>query len=133
MAQAETTAQDLDNARTELADTFDGQFMMPQIVQDKWAIVDTCEGIYCISITECGEPSAWQGSTVDFGICLANVASYYADYIPCSVDDVTEISQRTGYGARLSASGYMDCTEWTVFDTEMEAIEFLIETYETYG
>ena len=28
-----------------------------------------------------------------------------------------------GYGARLSAPGYLDCTEWTVFDTEDEARE----------
>jgi hypothetical protein len=26
-----------------------------------------------------------------------------------------------GYGVRLSASGYLDCTEWEVFDTEAEA------------
>jgi hypothetical protein len=30
-----------------------------------------------------------------------------------------------GYGARLSAPGYLDCTEWTVFDTEDEAREYL--------
>ena len=35
----------------------------------------------------------------------------------------------TGYGARLSAPGYMDCTDWTVFDTEQEAIDYLAETY----
>lgn len=35
----------------------------------------------------------------------------------------------TGYGARLSAPGYMDCTDWCVFDTEQEAIDYLEETY----
>ena len=34
-----------------------------------------------------------------------------------------------GYGARLSAPGYMDCTEWTVFDTELEAYDYLEQTY----
>ena len=34
-----------------------------------------------------------------------------------------------GYGARLSAPGYLDCTEWTVFDTEEEAREYLEENY----
>ena len=34
-----------------------------------------------------------------------------------------------GYGARLSAAGYIDCTDWTVFDTEQEAIDYLAETY----
>ena len=34
-----------------------------------------------------------------------------------------------GYGARLSAPGYMDCTEWAVFDTVKEAITYLDERY----
>jgi hypothetical protein len=36
-----------------------------------------------------------------------------------------------GFGARLSASGYLDCTEWSVFDTEDEAREYLEEMYPT--
>jgi len=35
-----------------------------------------------------------------------------------------------GFGARLSAPGYMDCTEWTVFDSEYDANQFLIDTYD---
>lgn len=31
----------------------------------------------------------------------------------------------TGHGARLSAPGYLDCTEWSIFDTEQEAREYL--------
>ena len=34
-----------------------------------------------------------------------------------------------GYGARLSAPGYLDCTEWTVFDTPEKAITHLEENY----
>ena len=34
-----------------------------------------------------------------------------------------------GYGARLSAPGYMDCTEWSVFDTVSEAEQYLVDTY----
>jgi len=36
---------------------------------------------------------------------------------------------REGFGARLSAPGYLDCTEWTVFDTAEEAEEYLQEMY----
>ena len=37
---------------------------------------------------------------------------------------------RTGkYGARMSAPGYLDCTDWTLFDTEEEAMEYLEEMY----
>jgi hypothetical protein len=31
------------------------------------------------------------------------------------------ISTRRGYGVRESAPGYLDCTEWEVFDTLAEA------------
>lgn len=34
-----------------------------------------------------------------------------------------------GYGARLSAPGYLDCTEWSVFETREEAEEYLDEMY----
>lgn len=40
------------------------------------------------------------------------------------------VSVRIGYGARLSAPGYLDCTEWTVFDTQEEAQKYLDDTYE---
>lgn len=124
-----TEEEGIEILRQGLDEAFQGEFMLPDIVKGKWAIIDTTEGIYSVNMADCGEPDAWNGSAVNFGICLANVASYYADYIPCTVDDVTEISQRTGYGARLSASGYMDCTDWCVFETEAEAIDYLIDTY----
>jgi hypothetical protein len=55
-------------------------------------------------------------------------------------DAVTKIQQYTdgepqdwenikGYGARLSAPGYLDCTEWSVFDTKEEAEKYLTENY----
>lgn len=34
-----------------------------------------------------------------------------------------------GYGARTSAPGYLDCTEWSVFDTLEAAREYLNEYY----
>jgi hypothetical protein len=34
-----------------------------------------------------------------------------------------------GYGARMSAPGYLDCTEWSVFSTEEEARAYLQETF----
>ena len=38
--------------------------------------------------------------------------------------------RRVGYGARLSASGYMDCTDWAVFATVSEAHAYLAEHYD---
>src|ERR1700744_3478652 len=33
---------------------------------------------------------------------------------------IQSVSLRQGYGARMSAPGYMDCTEWCVYDSEAE-------------
>jgi len=40
-----------------------------------------------------------------------------------------DISVAKGFGARLSAPGYLDCTEWAVFDTLEEAREYIQEQY----
>jgi hypothetical protein len=48
---------------------------------------------------------------------------HYTDGKPQSWENIK------GYGARLSAPGYLDCTEWTVFDTREEAEAYLDENY----
>lgn len=45
-------------------------------------------------------------------------------------DKIYSIEIIDGYGARLSAPGYMDCTEWTVFKTQEQAQNYLNETYD---
>lgn len=42
---------------------------------------------------------------------------------------VRRINLKVGFGVRLSAPGYMDCTDWCVFDTVEEAQAYLDETY----
>lgn len=42
---------------------------------------------------------------------------------------IQSVDCRQGFGARLSAPGYMDCTEWSVFDTAKQAQEYLDENY----
>lgn len=55
--------------------------------------------------------------------------------IPAQLQDYCEnrkcfaLSLTKGYGARLSAPGYMDKTDWCVFNTEQEAWGYLEETY----
>ena len=44
-------------------------------------------------------------------------------------DSIWEVELIEGYGARLSANGYMDCTEWCVYETSVEAAEDLLEMY----
>ncbi|MDE2021149.1 MAG: hypothetical protein KGJ13_12505 [Patescibacteria group bacterium] len=63
-------------------------------------------------------------STDDFD--QENLQSMFGDYYEGKVWSVTT---RQGFGARLSAPGYLDCTEWTVFDSYCEAETFLEEMY----
>lgn len=49
-------------------------------------------------------------------------------------DDVIEgPEKKIGWGARLSAPGYLDCTEWCVLDSEEEAREYLMDNYGDEG
>lgn len=38
---------------------------------------------------------------------------------------------KNAYVARLSASGYLDCTEWVIFESESEALRYTCEQIET--
>lgn len=45
------------------------------------------------------------------------------------VEQIHSVQAVFGHGVRLSAPGYLDCTEWSVFDTEEEAVKYLDEMY----
>jgi len=36
---------------------------------------------------------------------------------------------RVGFGARLSAAGYLDCTDWCVNESRADAATYLLEVY----
>ena len=42
------------------------------------------------------------------------------------------VDHRVGHGCRLSMPGYLDCTEWTVFDTARECAEHLLAMWFDY-
>ena len=46
-----------------------------------------------------------------------------------SGERLVDVSEIMGYGARMSANGFLDCTDWCVFPTEIEAAKHLVETY----
>lgn len=52
------------------------------------------------------------------------------DYLPAMVvgDDILEIERRSGFFWRLSASGYLDCTEWGLSES-MEELDRELEDY----
>lgn len=44
-------------------------------------------------------------------------------------DPQSPIQRKEAWLARMSASGYMDCTSWSAFPSEKEASDYLIEQY----
>lgn len=49
--------------------------------------------------------------------------------MPYLEGELQHVSVLDGYGAQLCAPGYLDCTEWAVFDTKEEAKEYLLDMY----
>jgi len=99
------------------------QFMQQQVTRKQdWIQIDGSNGITWIPAEDVAQSGLLVGeSTDDY-----EIVSKYEDYYEGEIDYVGVV---TGYGARLSAPGYMDCTEWTVFDTAQEAQEYLDENY----
>ena len=112
------------------------QFMKPQTEFGEWLEVDGACGIEAIPADLIGGVS-WMTPDFDYDTdCmeedsdLRNVLDALEDFIESNVDDVTSVQLVEGYGARLSAPGYMDSTSWTVFKTREDAEEFLREEYD---
>ena len=90
-------------------------FMQKQVTNKmKWFEVETSQGTEFI-----------QSDIFSSDATIESVADLidYCEGIPVSFEVIE------GYGARLSAPGYMDCTEWTVFETEKQAQDYLAEMY----
>lgn len=57
-------------------------------------------------------------------------AAEVREYLELEAEDEAE----PGWYARLSAPGYLDCTEWTgPFDSFDDAAQYLIETFSDWG
>jgi hypothetical protein len=88
-------------------------FMQKQItVKQSWWQVETSHGTEIVPTDLVSSEPADSSAFEDY--CEGEVKSW-------------ELIQ--GFGARLSAPGYMDCTVWAVFDTEAEANDYLDEMY----
>lgn len=64
------------------------------------------------------------------GRTVGTAAEAFENYVNGSIANPDEcIEHKTGWLARLSAPGYMDCTDWTVHPGEMQARAYLAEVY----
>jgi hypothetical protein len=76
-------------------------------------------------------PCDWWEADTREGIFFIPQSDFSKDFVIEQYDiDESDVTTRHGFGARMSAPGYMDCTEWCVFDTEREAEAYLAEYYE---
>lgn len=107
-------------------------FMVPEYTEGLWWEVETKYGGQIVPADLVGVPEEFkEGATVDCeAIVFAELVSDLAEYIEGPPEGVREITLKRGVGARLQAPGYMDCTDWSVFDTEEEAKEHIRDTYE---
>lgn len=110
------------NEILEGLDRLSEQFMAPEIRHDEWLLVDGMNGIEII-------PSNLVAWRPDPETDYETVPAEISDYV--MTQHCTDITCKTGWSARLSASGYMDCTDWIgVFPTREQAESYLVEMYD---
>lgn len=100
-------------------------FMQPQVTQlQNWLRVETTNGTEWIdSLFVRDSDTKTHPMSEQERTNTVKEIQPYTEGTPLSWENVK------GYGARLSAPGYLDCTAWAVFDTEEEARQYLSETF----
>lgn len=105
-------------------------FMQKQITEKRaWVQVETSIGTEFIDTSTLGMLGLRDSQTETHKITDKEREEGIADLSQYCEGTIKEWKTIRGYGARLSAPGYLDCTEWTVFDTVKEAEEYLEEMY----
>jgi len=109
--------------------------MQPEIHHGQWVMVQTewgdeslPFGLVTDGMEEIDQITKWLESNED-GI----PADLFEGSICLEGETIFDISVETMWGARMSAPGYLDCTEWAFFDTEVEAIAHLKEEQNEEG
>lgn len=98
---------------------FKGQYMEPQVTDHtQWIHAETDHGTEYIRYED-----VFSGNREVTPPQPREIAPYVQGTVIGSIEIVR------GFGARLSAPGYLDCTEWSVFKTASEAMNHLMDTY----
>lgn len=98
-------------------------FMVPQFESGEWVEVETTEGVTFIPpglVTLPDEADFDNDGDFDQEGYNDAAAEIVRDYIG---GEFISVSTRQGVGARLSAPGYLDSTDWSVYDSYAEAVE----------
>lgn len=101
-------------------------FMQPEIWQDSYYTVETNCGTEIVPVDVCGTLSPC-GHIEDEDVCRDCLRDHFGDYIEGR--EIYSAELKTGWLYRLSAPGYLDCTDTGSADTESEAIAELLDMY----
>lgn len=95
-----------------------------------WLVVDGTNGNEYIPLADTGltkeQVEAMQEESLT---SEGNAFLPIDDFCTCGASGTYSVMVVNGHGCRLSAPGYMDCTEWAVFDTEKQCIDYFDEYY----
>jgi len=76
------------------------------------------------------EHGVWLKAETDMGTVIVPANVLTIEDLRREYGQRVEFETVEGWGARLSAPGYMDCTEWTLHESAEEAKAYLVDTYE---
>jgi hypothetical protein len=108
-------------------------FMQRQVTgNENWLQVETTQGTEFVRIADTSlfvrnSDCPSQPLTDDEREATIDNIRDYVEDTPKSWENIK------GYGARLSAPGYLDCTPFVVFDTQEEAEQYLTDEYPEDG
>ena len=108
-------------------------FMQPQIVKQRWLMIDGPNGTEHIPDEFIREPHLG-GFSEDKRKAFTE-CDEYTQFLFAQAEDYRRNEKAysvefiEGYGARFSAPGYLDATDWTIFDTEAEAVKHLLDQH----
>lgn len=100
-------------------------FMEREIVKGDWYEIDGHCGIAYVPVDIVGSIMIGDAEDLD-----RETMERINDFYEGGSGAVWRVDILNGqYGARLSAPGYLDCTEWCVFASRLEAEAYLDEAY----
>jgi len=115
----------------ELHEVFADSFMKPQIEESDYFECETEQGTSFVPADLVRLPFAVNfkagGFFDDESPHWRALARSLLPYV--NGDELAQVTVGHGFMARLSAPGYMDCTDWTAYETADQAAQSLISAY----
>lgn len=110
-------------------------FMTAELTHEKFVEVETARGESysfpaCVMFSAHTRTRVWYHGRRDFRDIARQATEYAPEYIGrVNPGDVKRVLIRTRWASRLTAPGYMDCTDWNVSDTAAGALEALSDQF----